>query len=402
MRQMRMFIGQRHVEATSLKSRRCLAQVQALMVDAMWYMVDGSTLGERAAWVNSNPNQVRRVLLAAMAIAIWILTTITILFTHLPLVWIVCISVALMLVVTLFYCIIAYRTYLTAWVRPTAPPQFDAVRIIQDIARYESQIQRDSAILFANSLFNPYRFFTRVAETVRTSSRAMTIDSVFQLSLPGTNGNNFAIFPITQVSRTLSPDSIHVSDSSGATLATLNYDQRLAIMGACLRKFVQQCSGTIYEKYIGTLEQTFVHMLAAEQPNPALNLRNLQAHLTSLAGNQNGQSKRDRRILTAAAWLMELMVTRRPVIVLLPLARKSGLKPDTVIHLQRRLIAKHRESTDATRIDRARDRVRLLMGVRPTILSVPLSYAALTKAYHLEVIGPRSPQSCVSARSRPP
>ena len=335
--------------------------------------------------VNSNPNQMRRVALMLGATAIWLLATAASVYSRWSLRVVIPTATVLLAFVTYVYLRIAFKTYTAAWTRPGVSPQFDTVRLVAAIDSLEPQISLDWAITFAGMLATPSRYFMRVAETVRTASRSMTVDGTYQLSLPpGPNGGT-ALIPLLRVRAHQSADSVTVTAASGEALPTLNYDQRLAAMGAIVRKFVSQASASITKMYIEKLEQSFVHILAAESPNPSLGLTELQAHLMDL---DPALSKKNRQILQSAAWLMQLLVTQRPMIVVCPTFQTNGTpRQDLVLHVGSRLVPRYR-LVARTRADLFRDRLRLFMGVRPTNLTVSLANASLTKAYHLEVIGP--------------
>jgi hypothetical protein len=238
-------------------------------------------------------------------------------------------------------------------------------------------------------LTTPWQYRDRTVEEVSLQGHLIKQHVSIEYSLP--RGSLDVDAPMAYVPILVAPkgeliDNFHVSSGDGKSLSDLSYQKTVELMSLALHLLViRACSvseaatppiGTPepLDDAIGEIETTLLEIIARrgriataqadEDIREAFN--ELMHHASNTVGVDRLRS------------FVSILATAYPIVAVAPVDHVSG----------RILVKYERTIIPAPEYVGARERVRMLLGLRPYRVRLPLSLALMSRSYHLVVEGP--------------
>ncbi|WP_139230678.1 MULTISPECIES: hypothetical protein [unclassified Leifsonia] len=308
----------------------------------------------------------------------------------------------------------------------TEPARAEAIdALLERVDRFAS-ITDAQAVRFIYLSTRPQEYFDRISESVEALTRSFSITTTATLRLP-TTARETVVVPLLLRGRGTVEDGMRFVGPKGDRLSSMTRLDTVAYTLAVTRRAVQSWGPIPYSKYLGQLERYLASLLFYDGVADPSYLSTAIEAIRELE-TDSPQFERD-----AVAKFLATYYKREPICVAVPIEdmttrfdsgataprfaevsdeitraaesrhrsavaeEERGSSQPTYertlrLSARRRIIAEfHYDSTHSRKTaPRAIDRIRVVFGIRPTLISVPLVNAERAASYHLEVIGPEN------------
>lgn len=302
---------------------------------------------------------------------------------------------------------------------PARPEAIDS--LLERVDRL-SGITDAQAVRFIYLTTQPREYFDRISESVEALTRSFSIATTATVKLPA-DAHETVVIPLLWRRRGTVEDGMRFTGPSGERVSSISRIDTIAYTLAVTRRAIKSWGPHPYLTYLNQLERYVASLLFYDGiADPDF----LSSAIEAIRSFETDSPQFERDTM---AKFLATYYRREPICVAVPvgemtmgfdsgpvsppssqsgeaetvnidsktdnkgLAHGPATKERSVrLSARRRIIAEfHYDSTHSKRAaPRAIDRIRVLFGIRPTLISVPLVNAERAASYHLEVTGPEN------------
>ncbi|MDF3316411.1 hypothetical protein [Rhodococcus sp. C3V] len=336
----------------------------------------------------TTPNQLARAILLFLFVVLWGIAT-----------WITCIGewnwrrfiaiVAIGIFLYFLYYVISFKVYSNSAISYGSKPSIDAAVAITRTQELSFGIPNSERIFYIQALLSPRFVIRRIGQSISLTSRSQILKTAYLLEVPGLFSGKSVAIPITLGMKGRLLDNFQAHDENGNRISPLSQENIVAHTVLSIRSLISD--PVALHKYInqenaaGESLEMRVAQLLCSHGHSVQQLGSIRQDLLDIDGIGTNQAELVLRVL-------DLTAGRYPIVFVTEVPERLTQTRHFGGNITIRFTVEQRSipllKVNRSLGDRARDIVRLPLGIRPTIVSYDLIESSRCDSYHFELLGP--------------
>jgi len=344
----------------------------------------------------TTPNQLARAILLFLFVTLWGVAT-----------WITCVGewtwrrfialVTLGVLLYLLYYVISFKVYSDRAISYGSKPSIDAAVAVMKAQELSLDVSNSERMFYVQALLSPRFIIRRIGQAISLTSRSQILKTAYLLEVPGAFSGKSVAMPITMGEKGRLLDNFQAHDEAGNRISPLSQENIVAHTIVSIRSLISDFAAL--HKYVNhenndgeSLEMRVAKLLCSRRPSDQheADLRRdqlvaIRQELLDIDGIGSNQAELVLRVL-------DLTAGRYPIVFVTTVPENITQTSHFGGNITIRLTIEQRSipllTVNRSLGDRARDIIRLPLGIRPTIVSYDLNESSRCDSYHLELLGP--------------